>query len=73
MIMLLTVPAAIANLFTQRFSKMMALAVCLSFAFSVGGFVVAFYFDLPPGATIAMLASFSYLGLYTNHIPRIDF
>lgn len=58
---ILTIPAAIANLFTVRLSSMMLLATFLSAFFCTGGLWIAFDWDLPPGALIALLSGFSYL------------
>lgn len=57
---MLTIPAAMANLFTARLSFMMVLAVVISVLFSMGGTFAAFHFDWPVGATIALLAGLSY-------------
>jgi len=57
---MLTIPAAIANLFTPRLSTMMALAVLLSCLFCFFGMWIAYTFDWPAGATIALLAGIAY-------------
>lgn len=57
---MLTIPPAIANLFTSRLSRMMMLAVLFGVFFSLGGTVTSFYFDWPAGATIALLAGIAY-------------
>lgn len=58
---MLTIPAAIANLFTARLSSMMVIAVGLSCAFCFGGMAAAFHLDWPGGATIALLAGIAYV------------
>jgi zinc transport system permease protein len=58
---MLTIPAAIANLFTGRLSIMMLLAVMISAFFALSGTAVAFYLDWPTGATIAFLAGIGYV------------
>lgn len=60
---MLTIPAAIANLLTSRLSVMMAIAVMLSAAFCVFGTAIAYHFDWPPGATIALLAGIVYVAM----------
>lgn len=61
-ITMLTLPAAIANLFTARLSHMMVLAVLLSALFSLFGMLAAYHLDWPAGATIALLAGAVYGG-----------
>ncbi|MEC7840533.1 MAG: metal ABC transporter permease [Chlamydiota bacterium] len=58
---MLTVPPAIANLFTIRLSRMMALAVAFSALFCFSGTAASFYLDWPAGATIALLAGAAYV------------
>lgn len=58
---MLTIPAAIANLFTSRLSFMMVLAVLFSAFFCVAGTALSYYLDWPGGATIALLAGISYV------------
>ncbi len=58
---MLTLPATIANLYTTRLSKMMAISVALSILFCFFGTFFAFHFDLPAGATIALVAGISYV------------
>ena len=59
--MMLTIPAAIANLFTTSLSKMMVIAVAISVFFCALGMFVAYTFDWPGGATIALLAGLAYV------------
>lgn len=58
---MLTIPAAIANLFTMRLSYMMIIAVLLSAFFSFLGTALAYHFDWPGGATIALVAGVAYV------------
>lgn len=57
---LLTIPASIASRLTSSLSKMMALAALFASLFFLAGMVVSFYFDFPPGATVALIASTTY-------------
>ncbi len=59
-ITMLTIPAAIANLFTGRLSTMMALGVGLSALFSFSGTMAAYHLDWPAGATIGLVAGLAY-------------
>ena len=60
---MLTIPPTIASLYTKRMVTMMAGAVLTGLALSVGGISLSYWFDWPPGATIALLAGAVYLGL----------
>lgn len=60
---MLTIPAAIAGILTRRLSLMMAIAVVLSAGFCFFGTAVAYHFDWPPGATIALGAGLIYVGV----------
>jgi zinc transport system permease protein len=57
---MLTLPATIANLYTTQLSRMMAISVLLSALFCFFGMYFAYEFDLPAGATIALVAGISY-------------
>jgi len=59
-IALLTLPAAIAGHFVQTLGRMMVLAVLLGAAFTSGGLALSYAPDLPPGATIILLAGLAY-------------
>jgi zinc transport system permease protein len=59
-IALLTLPAAIAGHFVQTLGRMMVLAVLLGAAFTSGGLALSYGPDLPPGATIILLAGLAY-------------
>lgn len=58
---MLTIPPAIANLFTPSLSKMMALAIAISSLFCLAGMNLAYQMDWPGGATIALLAGITYV------------
>jgi len=68
---MLTIPAAIANLFTGRLSTMMFLAVGINSLFCLSGTYIAYDLDWPVGATIALVAGASYcLGLIIQNRTR---
>jgi zinc transport system permease protein len=58
---MLTIPAAISNLFTSRLSMMMFIAVLLSCFFCFSGTWLAYWLDWPGGATIALVAGIAYV------------
>jgi zinc transport system permease protein len=58
---MLTIPPAIANLFTMSLSKMMIAAVAINCLFCISGMDLAYYMDWPAGATIALCAGVSYV------------
>lgn len=58
---MLTIPAAIANLFTKRLSFMMLIAIAISSLFCITGNWTAYYLDWPTGATIALIAGVAYV------------
>lgn len=58
---MLTIPAAIANLFTMSMSRMMLLAILISASFCFLGNAIAYDMDWPTGATVALLAGLSYV------------
>jgi zinc transport system permease protein len=60
-IALLTLPAAIARQYTVSLGRMMVLAALLGAAFTSGGLAISYGPDLPPGATIILLAGAAYL------------
>ncbi len=59
-ISLLTLPPMIASFFTKKLPFMMILSSLISMAFSLLGLFFSFSFDLPTGATIALVCSFFY-------------
>ena len=58
---MLTIPAAIGNLFTSSLSRIMIWAVVLSAVFCLIGTAAAYQCDWPPGASIALVAGFAYV------------
>jgi len=60
-IALLTLPAAIAGQYTRTLLGMMLLATVLGTAFTAGGLSLSYAPDLPPGATIILLAGVTYV------------
>ncbi len=58
---MLTIPAAIANLFTSCLSFVMAWAVFISCLLCFSGTALAYHLDWPAGATIALLAGIAYV------------
>lgn len=57
---MLTIPAAIGNLITNRLSTMMMIAIVISCLFCLTGTAAAFTLDWPTGATIALIAGIVY-------------
>jgi zinc transport system permease protein len=49
---LLTIPQAIANLFTKRFDYMIFYSILFGFLGSVGGLTFSYIYDIPSGAAI---------------------
>ena len=49
---LLTIPQAIANLFTKRFDVMMGYSIVFAFLGSVTGLAFSYIYDIPSGASI---------------------
>lgn len=60
-ISILSLPAAIANTFTSRLSKMMVISILLSMIISTVGMILSFVLNWPPGATITLTATAFYL------------
>jgi zinc transport system permease protein len=58
---ILTIPPAIANVFTSRLSRIMIVAVILSSLFCITGIGTAYHLDWPIGATISLLAGGAYV------------
>lgn len=58
---MLTIPAAIANLFSATLSRVMLIAVILSCFLCFGGTALAYHLDWPAGATIALVAGIVYI------------
>lgn len=60
-IAILTIPAAIASMFSNRLSVIMVIATFLGILFSTGGILVSYELNWPPGATICLIAALLYL------------
>ena len=60
-IALLTLPIAVAGRLARSLWQMMALSVLLSAVFTTGGLALSYSPDLPPGATIVLLAGAVYV------------
>ena len=60
-IALLTLPATIARMVTRTLAGMMVLASLLGMAFTTGGLALSYAPDLPPGATMILVAGVSYV------------
>ena len=60
MIALLTLPAAMANLFARRLWQMMLLAVILCAVLTTAGLALSYGPDLPAGAVTILLTGASY-------------
>ncbi len=58
---ILTIPQNISNLFTNRFSHIMAGSVFLGFVASILGLVLSYYLDIPSGASIIFTLVILYL------------
>lgn len=54
-IAMLTIPAAIANLFSTGLKKMMSLAIIISILTTLFGMIISLLSNIPPGATIVLL------------------
>jgi zinc transport system permease protein len=59
-IAMLSIPAAIAAMFTGSLWKMMVVASILAAVFNLGGLALAYLLNLPPGAVIILIAAMSY-------------
>ncbi len=57
---MLTLPATIANFYTNKLSRMMVISILLSMGFCITGMMASFHFDLPAGASIALIAGITY-------------
>lgn len=58
---LLTLPQATANMFTKKLGAIMLLSIAFGFFGIVSGLVVAYYTDLPSGATIILVQTSLFL------------
>ena len=62
LISLLTVPQMTANIFTNRFSKIMLGSVLISFAGCLAGLLFSYYLNVPSGAFIIFVLILIFLG-----------
>jgi len=53
---LMIVPVAVAQLGTKSFSRTMAVATAIGIGVALAGLVLSYWYDLPPGASIVVLA-----------------
>ncbi|MBN1797365.1 MAG: metal ABC transporter permease [Spirochaetales bacterium] len=60
-IALLTLPAAIAGLFSKKLWQMMLISAFLCLVFTVTGLLLSYAYDLPPGAAITLCAGGAYV------------
>jgi zinc transport system permease protein len=60
---LLTIPATIASLFTNRLKTMMILSILVGAALNFAGLEISYELNWPPGASIALLAAIFYMSL----------
>jgi len=63
-IALLTIPPAIAGLYVRDMKRMMLVSVLLSIAFTIIGLALSYTLNLTSGATIILVAGFSYFLSY---------
>ncbi|PCI95531.1 metal ABC transporter permease [Candidatus Aerophobetes bacterium] len=66
-IAILSLPAAIANTFTNKFSSIMGFATLFGIVFTLVGISLSFLINWPPGATIALVTT---VGYFTNLICK---
>ncbi len=66
-IALLTIPAAIAGLFSKRIWVIMIFSIIITALFTVSGLAVSYIADLPSGSTIIAVAGIVYLISITVH------
>jgi zinc transport system permease protein len=67
---LLTIPQAIANLFTKQFSKMIIYSILFGFIGSLGGLIFSYFYDIPSGASIIFALVIMYGLIKTGFIIR---
>lgn len=69
---LLIAPAATSRLFFNRASTITAGAVGIGLTAIVGGFIVSYHADLPPGPTITLVATAVFVAAYLSRIRRAE-
>jgi zinc transport system permease protein len=72
-IALLTIPAAVAGLFSRHLWQMMMISTLACMVFTIGGIGISYSYDLPAGATIILLAAVIYLLLIFVRFLRTRF
>ena len=70
---LLTIPQAIANIFTRNFGTMMILSVIFAFIGSMAGLLLSYSFNIPSGASIifALVILFGILKLISVGLKQV--
>lgn len=63
-IALLTIPSAIAKLYTKQLKVMMIASTLISLVTSIGGLILSYYLNVPSGATIILFAVVLYFMSY---------
>jgi len=71
MLALLTLPAAIASIFTKKFSHMLLLSIILCCLLNLSGTIVSYELNWPPGPSIALLSAALYLTLLLKKKKKI--
>lgn len=69
---LLIAPAATARLFLDRTVTITSGAVAVGLASVVGGFIVSYHADLPPGPTITLVATAVFVVAYLSRLGRSE-
>jgi len=63
-ISMLTIPSAIARLFTNDLKIMMLISTAIAACLMCSGLMLSYFFDLPSGASIILLSILAYLAVY---------
>ncbi len=61
LIALITIPVTIANIFSQSIRKIMVCSFFISLVFTLSGLWLSYFFNLPSGAAIVVVAGGSYM------------
>ena len=64
---LLIIPSASAYLLVKRLHQIMTLGACLGIISSITGMYISYYFNLPSGPSIVMIASIIFIAALTIH------
>lgn len=67
-IALLTIPVNISRLFTHDLKKLMILSIFIGIIFTITGLFISYLFNLPSGATIALILGLGFMILSFNKI-----